>query len=292
MKRIGIFYTAWTEGLRRLAETAKKMEVEVDFVYYGDLKAVMDKGQTRIEYGGKDLGECGLFYFRAVGDKNEWLPLLLDYAREREIPVVDGYLSGLGGAMRKKKLMEAWGLKKEGVAYPKTAGLSSRRNLIEELKGWKLPVVVKSVSGRHGIGTYLVRKMEELELVLKGKEGGYLIQEYMPNDGDYRIFLVGGKVVGAFKRLEKETERVTLSSSVGKSEVLEKLPPEVENLAREAALALGVEIAGIDLVIDQRDGQARIVEVNQAPEFEVMERRTGKDIAGEILEYLLEKCKE
>ena len=66
----------------------------------------------------------------------------------------------------------------------------------------------------------------------------------------------------------------------------------MENLAREAALALGVEIAGIDLVIDQRDGQARIVEVNQAPEFEVMERRTGKDIAGEILEYLLEKCKE
>ena len=96
----------------------------------------------------------------------------------------------------------------------------------------------------------------------------------------------------AIRLAEKETERVTLSSSVGKSEVLEKLPPEVENLAREAALALGVEIAGIDLVIDQRDGQARIVEVNQAPEFEVMERRTGKDIAGEILEYLLEKCKE
>jgi glutathione synthase/RimK-type ligase-like ATP-grasp enzyme len=77
---------------------------------------------------------------------------------------------------------------------------------------------------------------------------------------------------------------------MGRSEVKE-VPEEIKELVKKATDVLGVEIAGIDVVVDERDGKAKIIEVNQAPEFGVMERKTGIDIGKKIVEYLLKRMK-
>lgn len=116
-KKIVVFYTAWTEGVKRIVEAGGKREAEIWPVHYGQLSLKAKKKGILIEASGRDLKEAGLFYFRSIGDKNEWLPILLEFAEERGILVVDEYLTRVGGAMRKRKGMEAYLLKKAGVEY-------------------------------------------------------------------------------------------------------------------------------------------------------------------------------
>ena len=150
----------------------------------------------------------------------------------------------------------------------------------------KKPLIIKNTGGRHGVGTFWIRNEDDLDKALLGRRAAnFLIQEYIPNDGDYRLFLVGYQLVAGFKRQPK-VEKLILNRSQGVSEALKQIPPAVRGEAEKAARALGVEIAGIDLVIDQRTGKPVVIEVNQAPEFRVMEKRTGVDIAQAIVRYL------
>jgi len=284
-KKIVVFYTAWTEGVKKIVEAGKGKEREIWPVHYSQLSLKAKKKEILIEAEGRDLKEAGLFYFRSIGDKNEWLPILLELAGEQGIPVVDEYLTKPGGAMRKRKGMEAYLLKKAGVEYADSFYASDREVLKRETKGG---MVLKSSKGRHGLGTFLIKKEEEIERLFQGRTGSFLVQEYIPNDGDWRIFVIGGEVVGAFKRAEKDKERVVLNRSVGQSEVRE-LPEEIRLLVKKAVEVLGIEVAGVDVVVDERDGKAKIIEVNQAPEFGVMEKKTGIDIGEKIIEYLLKK---
>jgi len=270
------------EGVKKIVEAGGD---KIWPVHYGQLSLRAERGQVSVKAGGRDLAMAGLFYFRSVGDKNEWLPILLEFAKEQGIVVVDEYLTRMGGAMRKRKGMEAYLLKKAGVEYADSFFASDKEVLKKEIKG---EVVLKSSKGRHGVGTFLVKEKGEVERLFQGRTGGFLVQEYLPNDGDWRIFAVGGEVVGAFKRAEKDKERVTLNYSMGQSEVKE-VSEEIKLLVKKATEVLGVEIAGIDVVIDERDGKAKIIEVNQAPEFGVMERKTGVDVGKKVVEYLVRK---
>jgi ribosomal protein S6--L-glutamate ligase len=131
-----------------------------------------------------------------------------------------------------------------------------------------------------------------LERTIKGRieRTSFLLQEYIPNDGDYRIFLLGYRVLGAFKRQKKE-EKLTLNRSQGPSEVLVEIPEAVVDLAQKAARALKVEICAADMVIDERTGEPVIIEVNEAPQFHVLEKRTGINVAQKIVEYLVKKAR-
>jgi ribosomal protein S6--L-glutamate ligase len=62
--------------------------------------------------------------------------------------------------------------------------------------------------------------------------------------------------------------------------------PEWEEIALKAADALGLEIAGVDLIVNA-DGKVHVVELNYSPGFSGLEAATGLDIAGEIIDYVV-----
>jgi ribosomal protein S6--L-glutamate ligase len=288
--KIAYFNTAWTESGDKFLQSAEKKGVEVVPIHYSQIEFEAKAGSWEMYYNENPLSQFDIFYFRNVGDKNEALPLLLEYGKEKNIPIVDDYLSRLGGAMRKKKSSEAAFLLKDGVDYAKTFYAGSTVRLREVIKRWQKPVVVKATDGRHGTSTFLIKKDVDLDRALLGREGSqFLIQEYLPNDGDYRLFLVGYKLIAGFKRQKKE-DKLILNRSLGPSVLLEKIPEDVKVLAEKATRIIGVEVAGIDAVIDERTKKPAIIEVNQSPEFYTMEKRTGIDIAGEIIDYLIKKA--
>lgn len=310
--RIAYFYRLDKFGTHeRFVSEAREMDIELVPIKYR--KLVLDG--ERILYKGEDLKDFDVFYFRAVGSELEWSKLLDLYAKKQGIPVVDEYLRTQGPLRRFKSVM-GWQLLEAGVSYPKTVMVESFEELREEVKQRFEPatpqaaqaggqVIVKlSKGGRHGMGTFWVRKgedMEELEATLKqrttpqtaqaGGQGarGILVQEFIENDGDYRLFLVGYKVVGGFKRKVKE-EKLVLNKSVGRSEELAEIPEDIVAEAERAVRAVEVEVAGVDLIRNTKTGKVYVVEVNEAPEFMVMEKRTGKNIVKEILEYIKGKA--
>lgn len=299
--KIAVFYRIDFEETRtRMDEEAAKLGLELAWIRYRELKVV----GTDIFWGEMNIKDFDGWYFRAVGNELEWSKLLQFYARKHSIPVVDDYLLSEGPLRRFKSVM-SWQLLDAGIKYPKSSFVESISDLENELKNWEFPLIVKmSKGGRHGMGTFFLREFgdfKDLEekLVSKvetteaeGRKGiglrGFLIQEYIANDGDFRVMTVGYKCIGGFKRMPK-VEKLVLNQSEGSSVGLSEVPVNVAKVAEEAARVLGVEIAGTDLVISNKTGEVYLIEVNEAPQFKVFEKRTKINAPRKILEYCINK---
>lgn len=288
------------ESEQRFQEEAKNLGIELVPIKYRKLRLSGDQ----ILYKSIDLKEFDGWYFRSVGSELEWSKMLQFYAKKHKIPVVDEYLLTEGPLRRFKSVM-TWQLNEAGVNYPKTAYVDSFGDMERELGKWELPAIVKlSSGGRHGMGTFWIREMgdlEKLKHVLDGRKEkakekgektpifrGFLIQEYIRNDGDFRVMTVGYQCIGGFKRQVKE-EKLILNKSQGSSVALKEMPADVAETAEKAAKVLGVEVAGTDLVREVSTGKVYIVEVNEAPQFKVFEKRTKVNAARKILEYCVQK---
>lgn len=300
MKIAYLHRITFDESEARFFEEAAKMGIELVAIKYRKLKFI----EGKILFGEIDLKDFDGWYFRSVGSELEWSKLLQFYARKHSIPMVDEYLKTEGPLRRFKSIM-TWQLLEAGVNYPKSAYVESVSDLKKELLNWQFPAIVKlSQGGRHGMGTFWIREMadiEKLEHVLEGRREkaklagekqvpmrGFLIQEYIRNDGDYRVMTVGYKCIGGFKRMVKE-EKLILNKSQGNSVAVKDLPTDVIEIAERAAKVLEVEVAGTDIIRDLETGKLYIVEVNEAPQFKVFEKRTKINAAGAILQYCQEK---
>lgn len=299
--RIAYFYRLDKFGTHlRFVEEGKALGVEVVPVQYKKLS--LRKG--RIYFESEDVAAFDAWYFRSVGTELEWAKLLELYAKKLNKTVVDEYLLTQGPLRRFKSVM-GWQLDENGVNYPTSVMLPSIKHLREELAKKTLPAIVKlSQGGRHGMGTFMIKsidQVDELETLyeqrkaaaeVEGKEfrpwGAVLVQDFIENDGDYRVVAVGYKVIAGFKRQMKE-DKLVLNKSVGRSEALKVVPEDVRETAEAAARAVEVEVAGIDLVKDKQSGRVYVVEVNEAPEFKVMEKRTGVNVPAAVINYIVGK---
>lgn len=291
--KIALFYRVWFDTGEKFLAAAKKKKVDLIPIQYNDLILRQKGDDFEIFYQEKPLSEFDLFYFRAIGTANEWASLLMLYAKNKKIPIVDEYLIDLGLEKRAKSVGGAI-LAKNGVNYPQTSFAASKEALLVEAEKFKYPFVLKiSKGGRRGLGTLLIKDRQVLERVIKGRleKGGFLLQEYIPNNGDYRLMVIGYQVLGGFKRQRKE-EKLVLNRSLGASESLKTIPKAVKEEAEKACEALKVEIASVDMVIDERNGKPIIIEVNEAPQFSVFERRTGINVAEKVVDYLVKKAKK
>jgi ribosomal protein S6--L-glutamate ligase len=153
------------------------------------------------------------------------------------------------------------------------------------------PVVLKQASGRVGEGVFLVKTEHQARLILHntletGK--GMLVQRFIPPENrlDLRILVIGGKVAGAMKLKPKPGDFRSNFHLSQRSWAVE-LSPEWEEIALRAADALGLEIAGVDLIVDDKKN-VRVLELNYSPGFTGLEAATGLDIAGRIIDYVVE----
>jgi len=158
---------------------------------------------------------------------------------------------------------------------------------IEHLGGW--PVVVKKPSGRQGRDVFLIREAGEGETCLANLDPaqGLLLQRFIPPEGrkDLRVLVIGKKVSAAMELVAAKGDFRSNYHVSGSGTPVE-LPDEIEQTAVASAQALGLVIAGVDLIIDA-SGTAFVIEVNYAPGFKGMEAATGRDIAAEIITYAL-----
>ncbi|MEL6116929.1 30S ribosomal protein S6--L-glutamate ligase [Photobacterium sp. SP02] len=186
-------------------------------------------------------------------------------------------------------------LSRKGVGMPIT-GFASKpddvKDLIKMVGG--TPVVIKLLEGTQGIGVVLAETQKAAESVIEafmGLKANIMIQEYIAEAGgaDIRCFVLGDKVIASMKRQAAEGEfRSNLHR--GGSASLVRITPEERRTAVAAAKAMGLNVAGVDLLRSNRG--PLIMEVNSSPGLEGIEHATGKDIAGMIVEYIEKHAKK
>jgi ribosomal protein S6--L-glutamate ligase len=85
------------------------------------------------------------------------------------------------------------------------------------------------------------------------------------------------------KRQGKEGEFRSNLHRGGSAQLIE-LSDEEDNTALKAARAMGLGVAGVDML--QSDSGPLVLEVNSSPGLEGIEAATEKDIAKEIIRYI------
>ena len=150
------------------------------------------------------------------------------------------------------------------------------------------PHVIKLNEGSQGTGVVLAEKRSASQSVIEAFRGLYanfLVQEFIgeANGSDLRCFVVGGKVVAAMQRDASPGDfRANLHR--GGSAQAATLSAEERQISIRAAKALGLGIAGVDLLRSRRG--PLILEVNASPGLEGIEAATGVDVSAHIIKHL------
>ena len=195
-------------------------------------------------------------------------------------------------ARSRDKLFSLQLMLKSGIQIPTTGFANSpmdTNDLIDMVGG--APLIVKLLEGAQGRGVVLAETKKAAESVInafKSLHANLLVQEFIKEaDGkDLRCFVIDGKVVASIERAAAPGEFRANLHQGGTARVV-KITPEERKLATTAAKALGLTVAGVDIIRSQKG--PLLLEVNSSPGLEGIETATSKDIAGMIISSIEKK---
>lgn len=248
---------------------------------------IMDDYGPSVYYQGKNvhdvdaviprIGASVTFYGAAV-------------VRQFEMQKVFSATDSLAITRSRDKLRSLQILSRSGVLMPKTAFTNSskdKNNILHHIGD--APVVIKLLEGTQGLGVVLAETNKAAKSVVEAFESlktRVILQEYIEEAGgaDIRAFVVDGQVVGAMKRQGREGEFRSNLHRGGNATII-KLSRAEKATALLAARSIGLSIAGVDMLQSKRGPM--VLEVNSSPGLEGIEKATGIDIAGKIIEYVV-----
>ncbi|MBT4583537.1 MAG: 30S ribosomal protein S6--L-glutamate ligase [Phycisphaerae bacterium] len=270
---------------RRLVEAAQLAGHEIIVLDYLRCRMDIVPGSPKVFYKGEQvhidaiiprIAASYTFYGAAV-------------VRQFEMAGVLTSNSSLGISQSRNKLRCHQLLSRKGVDMPITGFAHNIHDidaLLDSVGG--TPVILKLLEGSQGKGVVLAetsRSAESIIAAFRKLDANFLVQEYIEEAGgsDIRALVVGKTVVGGMMRNAAEGEFRANLHQGGKAIVI-KLSKEEKELALHATRAVGLKIAGVDLIRSSRG--PLVLEVNSSPGLEGVEKATGKDIAGRIIKFL------
>jgi ribosomal protein S6--L-glutamate ligase len=270
----------------RLVEAGRAKGHEVIVLDHLKCYVVIEGGNPSIRYNGKPVEHIDAVIPR-IGNSVTTYGVAI--VRQFEMMKVFSTAKSQAIARSRNKLRSLQVLSGAGVDLPKTAFANHPRDiedLIQQVGG--TPVIIKLLEGTQGIGVMLAETPKAAKSVIEafyGMKANILIQEFISESkgADIRALVVGGKVVGAMKRQGKEGEfRSNLHR--GGNGVAIRLSKREKETALAAAKALGLDVAGVDMLQSKRG--PLIMEVNSSPGLQGIETSTGIDVAGSIIRYI------
>lgn len=194
--------------------------------------------------------------------------------------------SAILSAKNKIKTMQI--LDHYGIPIPKTVVVRRKNDLEQAAKFLGgFPIIAKQPVGSYGNGVTIIESMRALQSFLLWDKPMYLLQQFVKysKGKDIRVFVVNGKVVGAMMRSARKGEFRSNIELGGIGQPVE-ITQEEASIALRSVQALDLDYGGVD-IMRGKSGPV-VVEVNSNPGFKELERSTGVDIAGAIVDYAVE----
>lgn len=272
---------------RRFAEAASEQGHRITLVHPYRVWPALKDGEPSL-VGEQDKAPMDAVLPRQGATIGDSCLALIQHFSLMEIPLVND-LDSI--RLAKNKFLTLQALSAGRIPIPETVFINSTegfKEAIERLGGY--PVVAKQSSGRQGEGIVLVETKDDAESVTRDhldRRKGLLVQRFIPTAGrqDLRVLVVGGKAIGAMELRPKEGD-FRANFHLSKESRFKDLSPEQEKIALNAVSAMGLEIAGVDLIVDKKD-RVSVIEANYSPGFKGLEAATGLDIAGRIVKYVV-----
>jgi [lysine-biosynthesis-protein LysW]--L-2-aminoadipate ligase len=189
------------------------------------------------------------------------------------------------------KLLTTAALMRHKVPSPRTIIAFTPESALEAIEELGYPVVLKPAVGSWGRLLAKVNDRDAAEALLEHKvtlgsfhHGAFYIQEYVNKPGrDIRSFVVGGETICAIYRASQHW--ITNTARGGAASNC-PITPEIDEVSRAAAAAVGGGVVAIDLF--ETDRGILVNEVNYTMEFRNSIDTTGVNIPAKIVDYVIE----
>ena len=274
--RIGILLSRVRIEEKMLMERFQRRGVEFELIY--DPEVIFDLSQPSQNYD-VVLERCinhsrALYALRVL---NDW-----------GVKTINTYhVADICG----NKFLTTQELLKRDIPSPRTVLAFTAESAVAAIEQMGYPVVLKPAIGSWGRLLSKVNDREAAEAILEHKEilGSYhhsifYIQEYVRKpERDIRSFVVGGETIAAIYRYSKNWRTNT---ALGGKAANCPVTPEIDELSRRAAQAVGGGIVAVDLIEDPDRG-ILVNEVNYTMEFRNSIDTTGVDIPDRIVDYVV-----
>lgn len=273
---------------QRLLEEFRNYDIEVKLIDPNEIDIFVNKeNKQSILVNGKSLPLPKFIFPRTGSGTSYYIKAVIRHFERMGVPVIN---SSDAIDNVKDKLYTHQILAESNLDIPKTMLLRYPIDVDFVQKNIGFPVIVKKISGSYGRGVFLCENKKQLnQLVtmaeLTKKSYDIIIQEFVKDTWgkDLRVFVVNNKVVGCMMRQSTDDDfRANLSR--GGEGFPYEVNEQIEWLSSESSKALGLDIAGVDLLF--QNGGYKICEVNSNPGFEGMENFTKKNIASEIVSFI------
>ena len=272
---------------KRLVEEAELRGHKVKVIKYKNCYLSLDQKTPDVFYRGKKVEGFDAIIPRIANYMTRYGSAIV---RQFEMQGLWTASSSIAIVRSRDKLRSAQILTKAGVDTPKTLVSRNTTDIDDLLDQIGLPVIIKLATSTHGNGVVLAETKKAAKSALQAfylyNEDGtnILIQEYVEESAgeDIRAFVVGSQVVASMKRqsLDDDFRSNLHKGGAGKSV---KLTEEERKLAVKAARAMGLHIAGVDLMRSKKG--PLVLEVNASPGFGI-EKVTGRNVASKIIDYV------
>ncbi|MDO4868571.1 MAG: RimK family alpha-L-glutamate ligase [bacterium] len=279
----------------RLKEEAEKRGHYVKIIKYKNCYVSIDEKNPKVMYRGKELAGFDVFIPRIASHMTRYGTAVV---RQLEMANPQAFFANRSIAIMRArdKLRSTQLLARAGVSIPKTVFSRNETDidvLLDEIGG--VPAIIKLARGTHGNGVVLAETKKAAKSVLQAfyltnSDGtNILLQEFIKESAgtDIRAFVIGSQVVASMKRQSLDDDFRSNLHKGGLGEPI-KLTTEERRIAVRAAKAMGLTIAGVDLMRSNRG--ALVLEVNASPGFGI-EKITYRNVAGKIIEYIERNAK-
>jgi ribosomal protein S6--L-glutamate ligase len=204
--------------------------------------------------------------------------------------------------LAKNKTASLMYLADANIPIPRSAAITGTDTYVDIDKVLKIVepnsdkrLVVKTNIGTHGKGVMSANSRGEARAIVDGFLANnipVMLQQFMEPTRkdryeDLRFIVINGHCAGSMKRVSAKKDEIRANISLGGTGLLYKASDEEIHLAERAAKALGLSVAGVDIL---PSGKKRVViEVNTSPGF-VIEEVAGVNIAGIIVKLAIKNA--
>ncbi len=271
---------------QRLFEEAQLAKHNTAIVDYMHCNIISEKENPVVYYNGQSLRFVDAIVPRIGATFTFYGSALIRQFEMQNIPTL---VSSQALLRARDKLHCLQILTVENVGMPKTYFTHYFYNIDEIITAvGGFPFVMKQLEGTQGYGVFLIKDRKHAGEIINAHQSAnkrFIIQEYIAESkgADIRAIVIGDKVVAAMKRQAKKGDFRSNLHQGGKG-INIQLSEEERNSAIKSAQAMGLEVAGVDMLQSKRG--PLIIEVNASPGLEGIEKTTKINIAKKIIQHI------
>lgn len=255
--------------IRILINKLRGEKIKSRVIVLEDLEIFLSEKRTVMKINNWVPNRRSPVYFRIAERYKNASYIFSKYLEMKKIPFVDNYHTF---TRERNKLIQMFLLAINGISIPKTyySPAYDSRKIRNAARFLKFPIVVKLTEKERGEGVFLARKMAALKRTLReNKEQEIILQEYLDNDFDYRILVLGHKTKLGETRTRTDKKEFRNNACKGAKEEFfpaSKVPDDMKKISEQSSEIMNIQVCGVD-VIRSRKGKLFVIEVNFSPGF-------------------------